>query len=242
MVDTDSRQRYSRANSLLAALVAALVVTILAGLIATIWYASIVGDTPRTEPERRVAMYEVAVTEQPDDFKSWAGLILAYTDVGRYSDAEDVYSQYVEYSGESTSALNPVVMVTHADIAYAQEDYEEALKRYEKAREASLELDEATRKENEAAGISYNPPSSYTISSTLGVARSYEQLGRHDEALEYYDLVVEMDPLAADILVERAKVYIELGQTDKARADLERAIELDPYLEDAQDLLAELEG
>ena len=239
MSDVEREKRALLTNSLLAALVAALVVTILAGLLAIIWYASILGDSPRTEAERRIAVYEVAVVEQPDAYESWTGLILAYVDVGRYADAESVFTQY---SDESSETAHPAVMIAHADIAFVRDRFEESLKRYEAARVVALELDEKSREENQARGISFEKASAAVVSATIGMARSHANLDAYTEALDYYDLALELSPLAADILVERARVHIALGESADARADLERAIELDPFLEDARSVLAELDS
>jgi tetratricopeptide (TPR) repeat protein len=59
-------------------------------------------------------------------------------------------------------------------------------------------------------------------------ARVYLMLGRLDEALADYAVVIEEDPNHAEHYLERGNILRRLGRTDEALADYERAFSLSP--------------
>jgi tetratricopeptide (TPR) repeat protein len=59
-------------------------------------------------------------------------------------------------------------------------------------------------------------------------ARVYAALGRLDDALADYAIVIELDPNHAEHYLERGNILRRLGRTAEAAADYERAIALSP--------------
>jgi tetratricopeptide (TPR) repeat protein len=59
-------------------------------------------------------------------------------------------------------------------------------------------------------------------------ARVYSMLGRFDEALADYAVVIEADPNHAEHYLERGSILRRLGRDDEAEADYARAIRLSP--------------
>jgi tetratricopeptide (TPR) repeat protein len=59
-------------------------------------------------------------------------------------------------------------------------------------------------------------------------ARVYTMLGRLDEALADYDVVIAADPNHAEHYLERGNILRRLGRNDEALADYQRAISLSP--------------
>jgi tetratricopeptide (TPR) repeat protein len=57
---------------------------------------------------------------------------------------------------------------------------------------------------------------------------AYHVKGDFPRALADYNRLLQTNPKAADVLVERALVYRDMGDFDRAFADLDRAIELQP--------------
>lgn len=61
----------------------------------------------------------------------------------------------------------------------------------------------------------------------LGLAVTYMQTGKDIEALQEFNLVVEMNPELAAAFANRGILYDRLGEHKKALADYKKAIELD---------------
>ncbi len=59
-------------------------------------------------------------------------------------------------------------------------------------------------------------------------ARVYQSLGRLDEALADYTIVIQEDPNHAEHYLERGNILRRLDRTDEAQADYERALRLSP--------------
>jgi tetratricopeptide (TPR) repeat protein len=59
-------------------------------------------------------------------------------------------------------------------------------------------------------------------------ARVYQSLGRLDEALADYEVVIQEDPNHAEHYLERGNILRRLGRTDEALADYARALRLSP--------------
>jgi len=64
--------------------------------------------------------------------------------------------------------------------------------------------------------------------------------GSYSEALKKFDNAIKIEPGSADILVEKAKVYIAMKDTKKASELLNKALTFVPDYKEAEDLLNQL--
>ena len=63
-------------------------------------------------------------------------------------------------------------------------------------------------------------------------AQVFSRLGRHEDAIRYFSLTLEMDPNYSEYYNERANIFQEMGDYPRAYRDYQRAIELSaPYYE-----------
>lgn len=58
-------------------------------------------------------------------------------------------------------------------------------------------------------------------------ARALTQLGRHDEALRWFDRAVELQPFFGGTYANRGILYDRMGEFEKAVVDYEKALKLD---------------
>lgn len=65
--------------------------------------------------------------------------------------------------------------------------------------------------------------------------------GKYSEAIKKFDNALRMEPTAADILLEKAKVYAAMKDKEKAKEYANKALSFYPNYEDAKKLLKELE-
>jgi tetratricopeptide (TPR) repeat protein len=63
-----------------------------------------------------------------------------------------------------------------------------------------------------------------------GLARTFHQLGQHDEALKLYDQAIGEAPESAGIYANRGILLDTMGQHDEALRDYQTALDLDPDL------------
>lgn len=82
--------------------------------------------------------------------------------------------------------------------------------------------------------------SPYFVMANVNYGMILREEGKNDEALAAFDKALKIEPGAADILVEKAKVYVAMKDTQKAKENLQRAISLVPDYEDAVKILNEL--
>jgi tetratricopeptide (TPR) repeat protein len=59
-------------------------------------------------------------------------------------------------------------------------------------------------------------------------ARIEHKLGNNDEAINYYDKVVDVNPFSIDAFRERGAIKLEVGDKDGAAEDMQQVLELDP--------------
>ena len=59
-------------------------------------------------------------------------------------------------------------------------------------------------------------------------ARIEHKLGNNDEAINYYNKVVDVNPFSIDAFRERGAVKLEVGDKDGAAEDMQQVLELDP--------------
>jgi TolB-like protein len=74
-------------------------------------------------------------------------------------------------------------------------------------------------------GVELSPNSSWAY---MWYANFLRAMWRSDEALEYAERAVELDPLSPLYVAELAIIYGEVGQPEQAREKIEEALELDP--------------
>ena len=59
-------------------------------------------------------------------------------------------------------------------------------------------------------------------------ARIEHKLGNNDEAINYYNKVVDVNPFSIDAFRERGTIKLEVGDKDGAAEDMQQVLELDP--------------
>jgi glycosyltransferase involved in cell wall biosynthesis len=74
-----------------------------------------------------------------------------------------------------------------------------------------------------------------------GCGQALQELGRHKEAIKYFDLLLRQDPKHVMAMLFKASSYKALGNANIARQLLMKAIELEPALVPAHGRLADLE-
>lgn len=74
------------------------------------------------------------------------------------------------------------------------------------------------------AALAQNPDAPYIVRAK---ARTLMQLNRPDEALEWFDLAIELQPYFGGAYANRGILYDRMGQYELAIADYEKSLELD---------------
>ncbi len=121
--------------------------------------------------------------------------------------------------------LRPLAVASRGKLLEIQGDFEGAIVAYERAIELvpALEVD---------------------VNSHIG--RCYNELGRHEEAIERLQRVLILEPFAPEAHFELARAYAESGQSEKAVEHLELALQVwenaDPAFEPAQEARADLDA
>jgi len=66
------------------------------------------------------------------------------------------------------------------------------------------------------------------LTDLLKKARSLDESGRHEDAIEVYTQVIKVDPKCFDAFYSRGNIYLTMGIYHKAVKDFDRAIKLRP--------------
>ena len=211
-------------------------VVILAALATVVLYGLQLDRAPRTLQERNLAVAQAAVNDSPDDATSWLLFAYAQAETGRFSAAEDAV--------ERGRALNDTAAfaIAYAYIAEAQGETDEAIDRYESAKQQAIADAEARAAELAEVGVSYDTINTDLADAAIAKARLLAGVDRQQEALAEYDVAIETNPQMADILVERGDLRYSLGDTEGARADYTEALRFMPDMPEALAGLALIGG
>jgi tetratricopeptide (TPR) repeat protein len=211
-------------------------VVILAALATVVLYGLQLDRAPRTLQERNLAAAQAAVNDSPDDATSWLLFAYAQAETGRFSAAEDAVERGKALSDTAAFAI------AYAYIAEAQGETDEAIDRYESAKQQAIADAEAQAAELAEVGVSYDTVNTDLADAAIAKARLLAGLDRRQEALAEYDVAIETNPQMADILVERGDLRYSLGDTEGARADYTEALRFMPDMPEALAGLALIGG
>lgn len=75
------------------------------------------------------------------------------------------------------------------------------------------------------------------IHAKRGIARSLMQLGRNNEALNYFNKVIELDPTFGTSYANRGILHDRMQSYTKAIADYHKALQLDPSISKGPSLI-----
>lgn len=195
------------------------------------------GNTgPRTLAERELAVTGAAVQAGSVSAEVWASYISALVNDGQHRRAANVIE---EARGSIDDSRTADITIAEVRLFTAQERYDDAL--------ASADAAMKQIKDNweqrlagggrVAAGAQADglPQNYYT--AILLKAYIYRDGGRHNDAIEQYNLFLEENPTAADVLIDRALSRIEVGDNAGAEQDLRAALRFDAANEQALEAL-----
>lgn len=192
---------------------------------------------PRTIAEKEIAVGRAAVSQGTTDTAVWGGYIAALVNSGDYSSAKRVISDGRATLSESSTAE---FTLAEARLLNAQKDYNGAIEAADKVMElldADLEARLAAggniKKRAEISGHHEN----YYL-AILIKAYAHQSLGEWEKAIEQFDIYIEREKGAADILVDRGKAKIEAGDLEGAEEDFRTALK---FIPDSKDALAGLD-
>jgi len=161
--------------------------------------------------DEALADLDRAVELDPDNLMAYAARGMAYQNMGRYEDALADLDRAVQLDPDNTLARLGV------EFRIGREDADQQMGHREDVR-AGLAR---------AIGDSAIPAQMETM-SRIQRARTYQDMGRYEEALADLDRAVELDPDNFITRVFRGAAYQNMGRYEEALADLDRAIELGP--------------
>lgn len=170
--------------------------------------------------EEAVRCYEKAVVANPRYTEAAVNLSLAFTDLGRYEEAEDVFHQAADHleGGDEAAALD-VIANRHMSLG---DDYV----RINRLKDALYEYRHA---------LTLRP---LYVDVICKVGTVLRKQGRKDDALLVFDRAKELNPKFPVPYVEAGRIHFDNGFLDLAMAEWQKALELDPSRRDAEALLA----
>lgn len=192
---------------------------------------------PRTLAEREAAVAGAAVRAGSADTAVWGQYISSLIAQGQYARAKSVIADGRASIEDSATAE---FTLAEARLYSAQGQYEQAVEMADVAmaqmkdyHETLLASGGSTARAAKLDGL----PDNY-YSALLVKAYALRDLGRYEDAVEVFDLYIEDNPTAADILIDRGMARIETGDTTGAEEDFRSALQ---FLPDSPEALAGLE-
>ncbi|GAB4276325.1 MAG: hypothetical protein Kow0056_06640 [Coriobacteriia bacterium] len=209
------------ATRVLVALVFVTVVAILFMVIYILYAGLLKPHAPRTAAEREVAVYERLVQEEPGNAEYQAQYVAALVKAGQLDRAQAALEDAKKLFEDAVPAA---LMVEEARLLDAQGDSDAALGLAKDALDAAQEEREEREKELAERGTEMKVEAPAVTSAALLAAEILEREGEWEDVVEYYGIVLQEDPTAADVLVARGNAYEELGRIEEARADYQAAL------------------
>jgi tetratricopeptide (TPR) repeat protein len=194
---------------------------------------------PRTLAEKELAVSGEAVRQGSTAPGDWGRYVAALVDAGQYGRARSVLQDARGSIDDSGTAEIPL---GEARLAAAQGQHESAVEHAEEAMEV-LDADLEVRLASggliaDRARIS-GQHNNYWVAALIA-AYSYGELESWEEAVEKFDLYIDRNPGAADVLVDRGHAKAELGDTAGAEADFRAALRFIPDSEEALEGLEQI--
>lgn len=182
---------------------------------------------PRTLAEKELAVGRAAVSQGSTDTAVWGGYIATLISQGDYGRAGRLITDGRASMSESSTAD---FYLAEARLYNAQEKYEEVIR---VADEGMKLLDEDLEARKAAGGkvalganLRGQHPNFWIFA--LVKADAYRDLEDWENAIEQYDIYIERNPGAADILIDRGNAKVETGDTKGAEADFRKALKFIP--------------
>ncbi|NPV62591.1 MAG: tetratricopeptide repeat protein [Methanotrichaceae archaeon] len=144
--------------------------------------------------------YESAISISPGNVKAWIGRGIVLQDLGRYNESLQSYNRALELDPADAYALND-----KAWLYYKRGNYEEAI----------TNVDRAIDIFNSGLAAALD---------TKAVALA--ALGRNEEALEYINQALEIDPQDSIIWIHKGNILKALGNTSGSEAAFAKVNEL----------------
>ncbi len=151
--------------------------------------ANAASDNSSKVYQRALASFNAIIDKYPDTRAGVASRMYAGTcsyRLGQYDEAVKLLEGFLSDAPEVLSGMKPMAQENLGYIYEEQEQYREALKWFEKARENQSDIAAA--------------------SGLISCARCLEQLGETDRACQYYEDYVDMFPSATFVEFARTKV------------------------------------
>lgn len=211
----------------MAYLAAGLVIVFLLVVVTALLTGVATPSGPRTLAEREVAVAGAAVQAGSTDTAVWGQYIAALIADKQYGRAKDFIAQGRESLDDSKTAE---FSLAEARLYSAQKQYKKAIEAAEKTKKQVKDAFDAriaqggmAKKAAELEGISSN-----YYDAILVEAGAYRSLEDWANAIAQYDLYIEGNGGASDILVDRANVKIESGDIAGAEKDFNEALRFVP--------------
>lgn len=174
----------------------------------------------RGQVETSVPCFETALSINPAYTEAALNLVVAYNDLGRFEEAEEVFHAASEYLSEGEEAAHRQILANrHVRLG---DDYvragrlKDGLHEYRRA-------------------LTLCPLFVDVISKVGDVLR---RLGRMDDALRVFARAKELNPKFPQPYVHAGQIYFKQGFLDVAMMEWQQALELDPSRRDAEAYLA----
>ena len=170
--------------------------------------------------EKAIALFEQALTIDPDYAAAWTGLALAYTSQASFGlrPFDDGYTLAREMANQAL-AVDPAYAPAYSNLASIAQDYDRdfvaAARHYERA-------------------LSIEPANTDIISSAATMAAS---LGRLDQAIALAEYTADRDPVSPVHNGNLGLNYLFAGRLDEAIASLRTTLTLSPGYIGAQYLI-----
>jgi tetratricopeptide (TPR) repeat protein len=192
---------------------------------------------PRTLAEKQAAVAGEAVRQGSTDTAVWGQYIASLIASGQYARAKGVIADGRASIDDSQTAE---FTLAEARLYGAQKQYDSAI---ESADAAMKQMKDYWDSLIAAGGMTANSarldglPSNY-YEALLIKAYAYRDMRHWDKAIAEFDLYLDYEPTAADILIDRGMAKIETGDKSGAEADLRKAL---GFIPDSTEALRGLE-
>jgi len=215
---------------------ALLVLLFLATVVGALTTGVLIPSGPRTLAEKELIVARAAVEAGSTDPAEWGAYITALVSNNQYSRARGVIED-ARASVEDSATAD--ISIAEARLLRAQDNDDEvlellssAMEQMQAVHEERLAGDSATVRAAMRDGL----PQNYYI-ATLIKADIYVEREEWESAIEQYDIYIERNRGAADILIDRGNAKVEIGDTEGAEEDFRSALRFTPGNEEALEAL-----